>query len=117
MEVQRGHLWSCESEAWVAWRPQDVGGARAMSSRESFRQGMDPPKRGKCAAVSKAGRAVPSESFDMGHGAKGLRIRPALSQKFLSTTPFFSFGMVTDILCHCVLEVSDLLFCFTGGYN
>lgn len=90
-----------------------------MASRESFRQGMDPPKRGKCAALSKAGRAVPSESFDMGYGAKGLRICPALSQKFLSTTLLHSSLLEWQrIFCAIVCwKYLICFFCFTEGYN
>lgn len=36
----------------------------------------------------------------------------ALIQRFLTMLSFFSFGMVMYIVCHCLLEVCDLLFDF-----
>lgn len=41
----------------------------------------------------------------------------ALVQCFPTLSPFLPFGMVMCALCHCTLEVCDLLFNFTGGYN
>lgn len=53
MEAQGGHLWSCEGEAWIVWRLQDIGGARTMSAKES---GTSPRER----SDSKARRAESS---------------------------------------------------------
>lgn len=38
----------------------------------------------------------------------------ALVQYVLTMPQFFPFGMVMYILCHCMLEVCNLLFDFTG---
>jgi hypothetical protein len=42
-----------------------------------------------------------------------------LVQYFLTMLPVLLFGMVMDILCHYMLEVSDLRFDFEfiGGYS
>jgi hypothetical protein len=41
----------------------------------------------------------------------------ALVQFFLTISLFLPSGMIMYILCHCMLEVCDLLFAFKRGFS
>lgn len=71
----------------------------------------------------------PSKPYDIGHDETGFVVGLAgflsLVQFFLNHAPYFSMlewqcifcWNGNYILCQCTLEVCNLLFHFTGGYN
>lgn len=68
---------------------------------------MGPARKEKCVSVNIAeGSWRSQEHFAIRYGDAELGARPA------GMLPFFTFGMVTSSLCHCVLEVRGLLFDF-----
>lgn len=77
---------------------------------------MKPVQEKEVCYSQKAERSWRSEEdFDIRHGNSEfaqLVFGLALVQYFLTVFPFLPFGMVMDILCHCRLEVCDLLFHF-----
>ena len=76
----------------------------------------------KCVAVCKAGKVWRSEEhFNIRHGNAEFRVCPAgfgsyFVEYFLSI-PSLCFGIIMYVLRHCVSDVYDLLFDFTGGYS
>lgn len=86
-----------------------------MSARDCCIKGVEPPE--KCIAVSTArsGRSdEPSKPFDIREFSPLLFSR-ALVQYLLIMSLFIPFGIIMYILCHCMLEVCNLLFEFTRG--
>lgn len=65
------------------WRPQDAGDDRAVGylPRSGAYSEWNQFKREKCVAVSKAGRAEPSKTFDIRHRTTGFGV---LSTRFQS---------------------------------
>ena len=73
----------------------------------------------KCKAVSKAERAEPSRHFviryrTIGFGICSGGVWSSSDPVFSYCTLFFPFRMMLYILCHCRLEVYNLLFSFMG---
>ena len=86
--------------------------------RKAANREWNQPKRKKCVGGNKAKRSWRSEeSFDIRHEDAEFGVCPAgfqlyLNQYFLTMSPSLCFGMVMSILCHCMLEVCDMLFDF-----
>lgn len=103
------------------WRPRDIGDVRA--AEENCRLGVEPAQMKQ--VCRKAERNWRSEArFDIRCGDAEVAVCPvafnlALAQFFLILPPFLLFGMARPILCHCMLEVCELLFNFnfTEGYS
>lgn len=71
--------------------------------------------REKHVAVSKDGREEPPSPLSSGIELQGLELAAlgvdlVLVRYFLNIPPFFSFGMVMYILCHCTLKICTFLF-------
>lgn len=61
----------------------------------------------------------PKSAFDMDMEMQSLKFSPLLFgfdlvQYFFIMLSFLHFGMVMYILCHCILEVCNLLFILLG---
>ena len=102
--LKRPFLDAEKREPGFRWRLQDIGDAKAMGclwSRASWRE-RNETKRGKGAAISRAGRSGRSEKpFDIRQGAAGFGVCPALAQHFLAMLPFLPFRMAMYIPCCC----------------
>jgi hypothetical protein len=112
----------------LPWRPQDVGDARIVGylSRGAANREWNKPKREECAVVNKATRNERSaECFDNRHRDTGFQVCAAgVWSCFGSVYLYYAslppvFGKVMYILCHYMLEASDLPFDFDfiGDYS
>ena len=111
----------------LSWRPQNIEDDRAMGylPRKVANREWNQPKRKQCTAVNKDERSWRyEEHFDIRHGEAEFGVCPAgfglvLVQIFFTMILFLPFGIVMYILCHCMLEIHDLVFHFdfTADYS
>lgn len=99
----------------IHWRLQNIGNVRALGYL---------PRRAEAGSrTSVRGRE------GVGRRGEPFHIKTALSTLELQDHPvgfdlsapphvlFFSFGMLTYILCHCISEECNLFFGIRGSYN
>lgn len=93
----------------------NIGDARAVEvpARESCRTGSasSPRERRGCSAQRwRVEHSMPFDMVIMDLKFALLGFYLLLTQHFITVTPFFLFGMVICVLCHCVQEICNLLF-------
>ena len=109
---------SVKGKPGLPWRPQDVKDARAMGylPRRAAKRKWEQPRREKCAVVNRGGKSrelksmLTSDVEMQSWESAQLVFALALVQYLLTVLSSLQFGMVMDILCHCILEVCDLFF-------
>lgn len=107
---------SVEGEAWIALHFPKCQRCQSheIPIKQNCSQEWNQPKQKKFTRVNKAERGWKSgRHFDIRHGGAEFEVCPA---GFSSSSSYFvlfpPFWMVIYILCHCMLEVCDLLFHF-----
>lgn len=96
--------------------PQNVRGARTVGyvpRRAVYREWNQPERASVMQSAVVATSSVEVQVLEFALPRSGLN----LAQHFHTMPPLCPFGMVIYSLCHCVLEVHNLCFYFTGGYN